>query len=170
MFQFVKEMYGSFEVGVNNKAKGFAHGVERIFLCQMEMCITELELTRQYILHTCRLVLVNTDNAFQAFENIMKDVKGGKTAAREVIQEFAPSREVFGVVEAHNVWTTKVKQGEKAIAALEKSLGKKNTILMTWLLSREERMPLKQNLMDLEKVGLKQNLSFKSTLLSMMCC
>jgi len=125
----VKEMYGTLEAGVNTKAKGFAHGVERI-LSPYARGNVHYRVGANPAVHLAHMQAsagVNTTNAFQAFENIMRDVKGGKTAAREIIQEFAPLAEKYsGVVEAHNVWTTKVKQGEKAIAALEKSLGKKN--------------------------------------------
>jgi len=125
----VKEMYGTLEAGVNTKAKGFAHGVERI-LSPYARGNVHYRVGANPAVHLAHMQAsagVNTTNAFQAFENIMRDVKGGNTAAREIIQEFAPLAEKYsGVVEAHNVWTTKVKQGEKAIAALEKSLGKKN--------------------------------------------
>ncbi len=125
----VKEMYGTLEAGVNTKAKGFAHGIERI-LSPYARGNVHYKVGANPAVHLSHMQAsagVNTSNAFQAFENIMRDVKGGKTAAREIIQEFAPLAEKYsGVVEAHNVWTTKVRQGEKAIAALEKSLKKKN--------------------------------------------
>lgn len=122
-----KELYGSLEAGVNKAASGLGFGFERIMspYSRAQLHYKTGANPMIHLAHTQAIWNANTDNAFQVFNNIMKDVKGGQSAAREIIQEFKPLAQKYsGVVETYNILTTKVKQGERAIIALEKALGK----------------------------------------------
>jgi hypothetical protein len=122
-----KELYGSLEAGVNKAASGLGFGFERIMspYSRAQVHYRTGANPMVHLAHTQAIWNANTDNAFQTFSNIMKDVKGGQSAAREIIAEFKPLASKYsGVVETHNILTTKVKQGERAIAALDKALGK----------------------------------------------
>jgi hypoxanthine phosphoribosyltransferase len=65
----------------------------------------------------------NIDNAYAVLQNIMKDVKGGKSAANEVAKIFEPLAEEYsGVVSTYGIVQTKLRQINKALPALEKAL------------------------------------------------
>jgi hypothetical protein len=126
--ELVKELYGTLENAVDKTAKGLGFGFERLMspYSRAQLHYKTGANPMVHLAHTQAIWSANTDNAFQVFGNIMKDVKGGETAAREIIREFTPLAERYaGVVEARNVWFTKVKQGEKALKALEKGMNKK---------------------------------------------
>jgi hypothetical protein len=65
----------------------------------------------------------NIDNAYAVLQNIMKDVKGGKSAANEVAKIFEPLAEEYsGVVSTYGIVQTKLKQINKALPVLEKAM------------------------------------------------
>jgi hypothetical protein len=65
----------------------------------------------------------NIENSFTVLHNIMKDVKGGASAAREVAAMFKPLAEEYsGVVTTHGIVTTKLRQLNKALPVLEKAM------------------------------------------------
>jgi hypothetical protein len=65
----------------------------------------------------------NIKNAYAVFDNIMRDVSGGKSSAREVAKMFAPLADQYsGVVQTYQIVSTKIKQLEKAIPVMEKVL------------------------------------------------
>lgn len=122
-----KELYGSLEAAVNRGASELWLGFERIMSpysrAQLHYKVGANPMV--HLAHTQAMWNGNADNAFQVFGNIMRDVKGGESAARDVIKMFEPlAKKYSGVVETHNVLTVKIKQGEKAIDALEKGIAK----------------------------------------------
>lgn len=65
----------------------------------------------------------NIDAAYAVLQNVMKDVKGGKSAAAEVGKMFAPLAEEYsGVVSTYGIVQTKLRQLNKALPALGKAL------------------------------------------------
>lgn len=122
-----KELYGSLEGAVNRGASELWLGFERMMSPYSRGQLHYKVGASPYVHlgHAQAMWNGNADNAFQVFGNIMRDVKGGESAARDVIKMFEPlAKKYSGVVETHNVLTVKIKQGEKAIAALEKGIAK----------------------------------------------
>ena len=119
-----KEIYGSTSAAVKT-VKSLPMGIERI-MSPWARGALHYKTGANPAVHIAAMQTAwteNIKNGYAVLDNIMGGVSNGKTAAREVAKLFEPlSQKYAGVVQSHQIVSTKIKQLEKAIPVMEKVL------------------------------------------------